>query len=43
MVILFAACQVIYRLEAGSGLHVFISAPNIGDQPAPYGSGAIPI
>jgi aldose 1-epimerase len=39
----FRCLSVIYRLEATRGLHVFISTQNIGDQPAPYGSGAIPI
>lgn len=34
--------EVTYRLDAASGLHVFISAQNIGDQPAPYGAGAHP-
>ncbi|WP_376767714.1 aldose-1-epimerase [Klebsiella huaxiensis] len=34
--------EVMYRLDAIGGLHVYISTLNIGDQPAPYGSGAHP-
>jgi aldose 1-epimerase len=31
-----------YRLEAGSGLHVAITATNRGSRPAPYGTGSHP-
>lgn len=34
--------EVIYRLEATSGLHVFIHTQNVGDETAPYGAGAHP-
>jgi aldose 1-epimerase len=33
---------VSYRLEASSGLHVTVSAWNVGSQPAPYGTGSHP-
>ena len=34
--------EVIYRLEATRGLHVFIRTQNVGDEIAPYGAGAHP-
>lgn len=34
--------ETTYRLEAEDGLHVFITALNIGDETAPYGAGAHP-
>ncbi|ECI6539698.1 aldose-1-epimerase, partial [Salmonella enterica subsp. enterica] len=34
--------EVIYRLDAASGLHVLIRTQNIGDESAPYGAGAHP-
>ncbi|SUG35701.1 aldose-1-epimerase [Salmonella enterica subsp. arizonae] len=34
--------EVIYRLDAASGLHVLIRSQNIGDESAPYGAGAHP-
>lgn len=34
--------ETTYRLDAISGLHIFITALNIGDESAPYGSGAHP-
>lgn len=34
--------EVIYRLEADSGLHVIIRTQNVGDEIAPYGAGAHP-
>ncbi|MBJ3593665.1 aldose-1-epimerase [Salmonella enterica subsp. enterica serovar Saintpaul] len=34
--------EVIYRLEATCGLHVFIHTKNVGDETAPYGAGAHP-
>jgi aldose 1-epimerase len=33
---------VSYRLEASSGLHVTVSAWNVGSRPAPYGTGCHP-
>jgi aldose 1-epimerase len=33
---------VSYRLEASSGLHVTVSAWNVGSRPAPYGTGSHP-
>jgi aldose 1-epimerase len=33
---------VSYRLEASSGLHVAVSALNVGSRPAPYGTGCHP-
>ena len=34
--------EVIYRLGAECGLHVFIRTQNVGDEIAPYGAGAHP-
>jgi len=34
--------EVIYRLRADCGLHVFIRTQNVGDEIAPYGAGAHP-
>lgn len=34
--------EVIYRLGADCGLHVFIRTQNVGDEIAPYGAGAHP-
>ncbi len=34
--------MVSYRLEASSGLHVSVSAWNVGSRPAPYGTGSHP-
>ena len=34
--------DVSYRLEASSGLHVTVSAWNVGSRPAPYGTGSHP-
>ncbi|MDM2929833.1 aldose-1-epimerase [Citrobacter sp. Cm046] len=34
--------EVIYRLDATSGLHVSICTQNVGDETAPYGAGAHP-
>ncbi|RDK86706.1 aldose 1-epimerase [Enterobacillus tribolii] len=34
--------DVVYRLDAASGLHVLIRSQNVGDGAAPYGAGAHP-